>query len=217
MNLTIIAEGDCEEEFVRRILRPHLRQFGVFAKAIKVPTSKQQSGGVTSFVRVEKSIRLELHHGYVSTMFDLFGLHKSFPGFDSQPQQLESRLQLLENALKDVIADWRFIPYIQAYEFEALLFSAPSILDQEVCKALKSQSSRLSEIERIVSQFETPEHINGGLQTAPSKRLLALYRQYQKVLHGLDIAEQITLPVMRQKCLHFDAWVRQLEALGSAL
>ncbi len=216
MNLTIIAEGNCEEQFVQRILRPHLRRFRVYAKAILVPTSKQQSGGVTSFVRVEKSIRLRLHHGSVSTMFDLFGLHKSFPGFDSQPQQLESRLQHLENALKDVISDWRFIPYIQAYEFEALLFSSPSTIDQEVCKALKNQSSRLAELEKIVSQFETPEHINGGLQTAPSKRLLVLYQRYQKVLHGLGIAEQITLPVMRQKCLHFDVWVQQLEALGSA-
>lgn len=108
------------------------------------------------------------------------------------------------------------IPYIQAYEFEALLFSSPSAINQVVCKAVMNQSSRLSQLEQIVSQFQTPEHINGGLQTAPSKRLLALYQPYQKVAHGVAIAEQITLPVMRQKCLHFDAWVKQLEALGSA-
>ncbi len=214
MNLTIIAEGHCEEQFVKRILRPHLRQFDIFAKAIQVPTSKQQSGGVTSFTRVEKSIRLELRHGYVSTMFDLFGLHKSFPSFETQPSQLESKLKHLEKALADVIDDWRFIPYIQAHEFEALLFSAPEELDSVLCRD-HGCTSRLVELKTVLLKFDSPEHINGGTQTSPAKRLISLYEKYQKVRNGLEIAEQITLPVMRQKCLHFDAWIGKLENLNN--
>jgi hypothetical protein len=187
LNLTIIVEGNCEEQFVKRILRPHLRQFEIFAKAIQVPTSKQQSGGVTSFTRIEKSIRLELHHGYVSTMFDLFRLHKSFPGFETQPTQLESKLHHLEKALADVISDWRFIPYIQAHEFEALLFSVPRELDLILCTD-HSCTSRLFELEAILLKFDSPEHINGGAQTSPAKRLIGLYEKYQKVRNGLAIA-----------------------------
>lgn len=44
---------------------------------------------------------------------------------------------------------------------------------------------------RIKAAFDTPEHINNGLKTAPSKRILSLLPEYRKTLHGPLIAEDI--------------------------
>ena len=54
-----------------------------------------------------------------------------------------------------------------------------------------------------------------GKTTAPSKRIIALLPEYEarKADAGPDIAEFITLPILRQQCPHFDAWLSKLEGL----
>ena len=66
---------------------------------------------------------------------------------------------------------------------------------------------------RIKAAFDTPEHINNGLKTAPSKRILSLLLEYRKTLHGPLIAEDIGLDAIRNECLHFNAWVELLSQL----
>ena len=67
--------------------------------------------------------------------------------------------------------------------------------------------------QRVRDKVETPEHINNNPHTAPSKRILQIHPQYNKVLDGYNIANNIGLQAIRQECKHFDSWVRQLEAL----
>jgi len=73
--------------------------------------------------------------------------------------------------------------------------------------------SQLEQLHHIRRQYPTPEHINDGENTAPSKRLNALYSHYDKVLHGSLISEAIGLNKLRQECPHFDKWVLKLENL----
>jgi hypothetical protein len=58
---------------------------------------------------------------------------------------------------------------------------------------------------------ETPEEINEGATTAPSKRIQAIFPTYQKKVHGPLTVQRIGLDRIRAGCPHFDAWVRLLE------
>ncbi|MGQ0622286.1 MAG: DUF4276 family protein [Panacagrimonas sp.] len=105
----------------------------------------------------------------------------------------------------------RFIPYVQMYEFEGLLFSGP----QHLASAI-GQPGLGPDFQRIRDGFDTPESINDSPITAPSKRISSLYRGYEKPLHGSLAAMEIGLTAIRGQCARFDAWLRQIEALQPA-
>jgi hypothetical protein len=67
---------------------------------------------------------------------------------------------------------------------------------------------------QIRSSFATPEDINNGPETAPSKRILKLYPAYQKPIHGSLAACEIGIKKIRVECKHFDEWVMKLERIG---
>ena len=73
----------------------------------------------------------------------------------------------------------RFIPYVQMYEFEGLLFSDTLALAKGV-----NQGRLVDRFKIIRDQFDTPEEINDSPETAPSKRILNLFPEYDKPLHG---------------------------------
>jgi Domain of unknown function (DUF4276) len=58
-----------------------------------------------------------------------------------------------------------------------------------------------------------PENINDGPQTAPSKRIKAVWSGYQKTFHGPLIACDIGLDAIRKSCPHFNQWLERLEKL----
>jgi hypothetical protein len=64
-----------------------------------------------------------------------------------------------------------------------------------------------------VNGVGSPEEINDGPETHPSKRLAGLFPTYRKPLDGPQIAGRIGLPAIRAACKHFDAWLAKLEAL----
>ncbi|MEA5419667.1 DUF4276 family protein [Spirulina sp. CCNP1310] len=71
-------------------------------------------------------------------------------------------------------------------------------------------------LQAIASQYQTPELINDGLQTAPSKRIIAQFPDYGKAksTFGPQLAEKIGLQVIRSTCPHFNQWLSKLECLG---
>jgi hypothetical protein len=150
-------------------------------------------------------------------MFDFYGMPKSWPGrraaarlnHDAKAVTVEAEIkQDIVDTLGGKLDERRLIPYIQMYEYEALLFSRPSTISDVV---------RHPEIEEnlqdIRDEFETPEQINDHPNCAPSKRIRKLFPYYQKTLHGVLAAERITVEVMRAECHHFNEWVTALEAL----
>ena len=92
------------------------------------------------------------------------------------------------------------------HEFEALLFSDPNIL-------AKKTGIYLPKIKRIVEQYNNPEEINDSPTGAPSKRLEALLPGYRKVAMGKIVSESIGIPAIRNKCPHFDKWLKIMEGL----
>jgi hypothetical protein len=94
------------------------------------------------------------------------------------------------------------------HEFEALLFSKP----EEIGTALYMPKAA-QELRQIRSAFATPEDIDEGPDTAPSKRIIRCCSAYQKAVHGPMVAQRIGLSDMRGQCPHFNQWLTWLESL----
>lgn len=56
--------------------------------------------------------------------------------------------------------------------------------------------------------------INDGYTTAPSKRIVSIFSQYDKVLHGSLVALDIGLDTIRRECPMFNSWIERIESLA---
>jgi hypothetical protein len=226
--LNVVVEGETEEAFVDGVLGPHLARVDVKATPILVPTkpgtrSRTHRGGIGHYDPVKRIIeRLVLNQpeAYTTTLFDYYGLPDSFPGIndpDCPPRpRLHRRIEYLERALEEDIGDThRFIAYFQLHEFEALLFSDVDTLHREVRSASDRDDANalLDELRNVVIQHDSPEDIDDDPETAPSKRLTALYSEYEKPFFGELVAESIGLDAIRSECPRFDDWLARLETL----
>jgi hypothetical protein len=152
---------------------------------------------------------------FFTTMIDLYAIHFDFPGL-AESQKLRQdplqRVEFLEQCFAKDIGDSRFIPYIQLHEYEAYLFSDPTCFEY----LYAGRKKEIEALQAIASQYQTPESINDGPQTAPSKRIIAHFPDYGKAksVLGPQLAEQIGLQVIRSKCSHFDKWLARLESLN---
>lgn len=223
VEVVIFAEGQTEEQFIKQVVAPALRHLEIHLKPQLLPTSRNARGGAISFDRLKFNARntLRLHNKPVlSTFLDLYALDTDFPAFDlakSKPTVYE-RVACLEEALHQAVTKEagcrpeHFVPHIQPFEFEGLLFSDIS----KLCEIEPGWQSAQKELNRIRSSFDSPEHINGSYNTRPSKCLEGTLRpQYRKTRHGPLAAERITLDVMQGECAHFRSWMDKLKALAS--
>ncbi len=223
VRLHFIVEGQTEEAFVNRILSPYLAKKRIWAKARCVMTSRKRGrkfrGGIRKYATAKNDITAWMNedqnlNAYFTTMFDLYGLPNDFPGYETAARQSSSydRVRVLEDALNDDVSDSRFIPYIQLHEFEALLFSEPRKLGSQ----FPDRDAAILRLAAEASKFDSPEHIDDGSQTAPSKRIVNEIPEYKgsKVSAGPLVAEKIGLDVLQSKCEHFGEWLSRLEALN---
>ncbi len=76
---------------------------------------------------------------------------------------------------------------------------------------------RIAELQQVADSVDSPEFIDDGQHTAPSKRIMAQFPTYDslKTLVGPQMAATIGLPAIRSKCPHFDRWLCRLEQLGA--
>lgn len=211
----LLVEGQTEEAFVRELLVPHYVRLGLYLMPIIVSTSPGFKGGVVSYAKVKPQItRLcrQDAQAHVSTLFDLYALPSDFPGRSDPTYPRHGnghqKAVFLETALASDINERNFVPYLQAHEYEALLFVQPDKFAEWTDD--RSAVRRLCEVSQA---HATPEDINDSPLTAPSKRLLAAMPGYQKPFHGPLVACEIGLDAMRQACPHFHAWLQALESL----
>ncbi|MFK3868681.1 DUF4276 family protein [Psychrobacter faecalis] len=215
----VICEGQTEEMFVNELLVPIFLAKGLLLVPALIGRPGHK-GGNFKFDRLQTDVKNRLlgeRTAYCTTFFDYYGLPQSFPGKDIHNSQVDivakaTRVQDAMTAkLTRLISDdamRRFIPFVQMYEFEALLFSDPIAFARGISNEHLSQN-----LTDIAEQFDSPEHINNSPQTAPSKRIESLIRGYEKPLMGTLGALEVGLDSMRQKCELFDNWLKQLESL----
>ena len=217
----VICEGQTEEMFVNEVMADYFRTKGVelYPSLVGKPGHK---GGNFKFDRLVNDIKNRLLGdvtSYCTAFYDYYGLPESFPGkaeandlitsTDKATHMNRVLVKQLTNKLGD-IAMRRFVPYIQLYEFEALLFSSPKTL----AKSIGCEDSK-GKFQIIRDQFDSPESINNSPQTAPSKRIENLCVDYDKVTAGSIAAMDIGLESIRSECLLFDAWLKKIEGLAS--
>ena len=218
IKLNITTEGETELKFVKNTLAIYLSRFNVDVLARCVKTSTGFRGGITTYKKAKNDIRAWLKQNHSSewkftTMFDLYRLPKDFPGYQDALKQNDpyEKVRVLEDAFKKDIDDYRFIPYIQLYEFEALIFADPEKLILEFPDKEKS-------IQKLVEMARggNPELINDQPDTAPSKRIIKEIKVYEKnkSTSGPNVVESIGIMRLKEKCRHFSEWIAKLEVIS---
>ena len=210
--LCIICEGQTEGAFVERLLAPHLwkkSKISTHPSLLKTRAG-QRGGGNVSVPRLGKHISREYHKSdFITTLVDYYGF-KNVNG-RSKAQLEQDILNEAQNLIGQSFNAHYVRPYVQMHEFEALLFSDISRFQLHDDWNNKSATK----LQQVCNRFATPEHINNGIQTAPSKHLDNIFPGYgkNKTLYGPLIAEDIGLAKIRQECLLFNNWIGQLEKL----
>ena len=223
MRLYILVEGQTEDGFIKSVLAPHLYGFGfdtvtstIVETSREVSGKKKKGGGYWKnwerdlwlLTRQQKSSRARF-----TTLFDLYGLPKDFPGLGQHGSDTDTvrRIERLEEAMAHEVGDWRFTPYIQRHEFEALVLAG---LDE--LELLLDAEEDLEGLKKLQHEIrgKSPEDINDGETSAPSKRLGQYILGYEKTVHGPLATEGAGLPRLRGACPGLDRWVSRLEELG---
>ena len=222
IRLHFIVEGQTEETFVNRVLKPHLSDHHVWADARCVLTSRRggvkHRGGFRNYVQPRRDILSWLWEDQntdarFTTAFDLYRLPSDFPGYGDAQAASDpyEKVRLLEEALRADIGDRRFIPYLQLHEFETLLLSEPG----QLAAHFTDGQARVQNLVAMAGRIANPELINEGPDTAPSKRIIAEIPEYagMKPSAGPIVTEKIGLANLRARCRHFGEWIGQLEEL----
>jgi len=221
MKLFIYVEGQEEELFVNRVLRGHLRSFGVVVqKPILAATSFRISGeheaevsvgGVTNYASIRGDILNQFASDEIAgadvltTLIDLYALPPSFPGY-AHALSGGRKAGNIEREWKADVGRANFFPYIQVHEFEALILTRPSVL----AGYYPEHGARIEKLRNECARFRTPEDINEAKETSPSHRILACVPAYQKI-DGFRHLQDIGLPELKAHCPRFNAWIEQCE------
>ncbi len=220
--LQLIVEGQTEQAFAAQVLTPHLAALRVYLSKSQLAAHARKRGrvhrgGLFSYTPFRNDVVRRLKEDksgdvFLSTMIDLYALPTDFPGMGTAPSDCDpcKRVKHIEKALADDVGDPRFVPHVQLHEFEAILLAAPQFFN-------RYYDDRAQEIGKLMELSDSPEQIDDGEDTAPSKRIASLIPEYAgaKPTAGPIIAAAIGLETIRQKCPHFNAWLTRLENLGT--
>ncbi len=222
--LYLFAEGPTELTFADTVLKPHLANLGVYLHPpVLIAHARKKGrvhrGGGRKYAPMKNDILrfLAQEKGpdvFFTTMIDLYGIHAEFPGL-AEAEKLrhlpDQRIEALEQAFAMDIGDDRFVPYIQLHEYEAYLFSDPTWF----AYFYDHHEKQIAALKAIAEGHATPEWIDDGQDSAPSKRIIAELPDYNdaKSAVGPQVAELIGLDVIRGKCPHFAAWLSRVEQL----
>ena len=215
--LVFIVEGETEEAFVNNILRPYFQSCGLY-NPVQCFKIKHTQGGMHkySYVRNDVLNTIYEHDVIVTTMFDLYALPSSFPGYTEAKtinNHLE-RVRFLESKMKEDLnlskgeSFNNYIPYIQLHEFEALAFSSINSFET----LFEANEMDYKGIKDVIDSYSNPEDINDSPDTAPSKRMKKLIPGYNKVAYGISLIEYTGIDIILQKCPHFKEWIERLKA-----
>lgn len=221
VEVIVFAEGQSDEQFIKRVVAPALNPSGIFLKPRLMQTSNASAGGAINFERLWPYVRNTLRESqttYITTFFDLYALDTGMPGLATVPEfgEPETKAAHVEAELHSALVKKlgfrpkRFMAHIQPYELEGLLFSNTDLLSQTV----PAWAHAADDLRKVRQSFATPEHINGGVETSPSKRLGKMLKpSYQKTAHAPAIGLKIGLSAIMAECPHFAAWVERLRQL----
>ncbi|SHN92939.1 hypothetical protein BHECKSOX_1896 [Bathymodiolus heckerae thiotrophic gill symbiont] len=196
VRLGVSVEGESEEIFVKKILKPHLETIEITVVNLKGGINL---GGVTKELN-----RLLNSFDKVTTLYDFYGFDKKDGAINQQ--ELECKISdRVSPQLKH-----KLIPYIQMYEFEALFFAQPRVIGEVIGFNSEDWGKKI-----LNASNQNPEAINNSYATTPKHRIEEESKgQYRETEHASKILKRIGLVEIRKKCRGFNEWLEQLEKLG---
>ena len=213
--VNMLVEGPTEYQFVGQVLKPYLMGFEVFVVPTIVKTRHTHQGtwerGGAPPYRVFKKRLAELLGNRTRTttmMFDLYGLPDDFPNRDvSAGSALRTVALDVQDGIHDDLGHpTNFIPIVVRHEFEALVFAS----EDELPFVIGASAMQRLRFERVCKQFACPEDIDDSPVSAPSKRIVEIFPNYNKVVHGVAVVKGIGLETIMERCPHLRGWVQRI-------
>ena len=192
--IDIVCEGQTEIDFVNVVLNKYFN-----SKQIKLKPL-----GLNGNVSIDRLIDFlcRCNTQIITTLVDYYGFKNNHDNVNC----LENKI--LENFNKKNKNKKILIPYIQMHEFEALLFSDISV----IAKQKNANSEQIDELEEIIKEYnDKPEDINNSKDTAPSKRLEKIFKDYKKIIDSKTVSREIGIHNIREKCERFNKWLNEIE------
>lgn len=222
--LHILCEGQTELRFASKVLTSYLVVKGIIVLPQLLITSRKKNakGGILSYQQAKRDLTFmirgaqdneqEVH--YFTSMFDLYALPDDFPGFtESSVLKDYSQVAKLEEAFGKDVNCYKFIPYIQLHEFEALVLCDIDGLKDSYPNA----AGKLTELKNeLNAQYgDNMELVDNSAETAPSKRIINALKgeyHYDKPKSGTETTDKIGIDTLRTKCQHFNDWLTKIES-----
>ena len=223
VKLHVLCEGQTELRFASKVLTTYLaeKRIIVIPQLLITSRKKNAKGGILSYQQAKRDLTFmirgaqdneqEVH--YFTSMFDLYALPDDFPGFaEASALKDYNQVAKLEEAFEKDVNYYKFIPYIQLHEFEALVLCDIDGLKDSYPNA----SEKLGKLkEDITSKYgENMELVDNSPETAPSKRIIKALKDeyhYDKPKSGTEITDKVGIDVLRSKCQHFNDWLTRIE------
>jgi hypothetical protein len=160
--LYLLVEGQTEETFVRDLLTPHYAHLDLFISPVIVRTSPGHKGGVSGYGKTKSQLKRLCRQdsgASVSTIFDLYGLPRDFPGRSDAAFPVRGsgrqKASFLEAELARDIGEPNFFPHLVVHEFEALLLAEPHRFGDWT-----DSPTVVTELAAIARAHHTPEEIS---------------------------------------------------------
>jgi hypothetical protein len=200
--LGISVEGQTEAYFSKYVLARYLKKHNI---QLLDPVIM---GGNINLPRLESVISLMApNYDYVTTLYDFYGFEgKSYnDNYNTLCEKIKTYGELAKLS--------NFLPYVQMYEFEALLFSDLNVLASHMDENIDKVQEYLTLLQ-VDIQNKAPETVNDSILTAPSKRIHNIFRRYKKSIYGYIIAQEIGISKIREKCPNFNSWINNIISLS---
>ncbi|WP_170284559.1 DUF4276 family protein [Kribbella amoyensis] len=213
-----MVEGQTESAFVSEILAPYLQAFEIYVQPVIVKTSRLADGtafrgGGGSWRHYDSDLRKLLEASnfqWVSILIDFYAYPRDAPGADccARPHQPRRCAEHRAQAMASAIDHPRFVPYVVLHEFEtwvlaAAIGAADVLGERAVAKALNQEA------ETVGGDVEL---LNDSPSTAPSKRVLRCWPDYDKVTDGIEVIREAGLDAVIDRCPGLRSWVERLLA-----
>lgn len=209
--VVFIVEGDTEVRFIQKCLIPYLysRGYSNPMNAQKILTNRKlnKKGGNISFEYLKNDICrvAATSNVLITTLLDFFRLPDDYPHHTTDSQKISDIENAIRENISTIIEKSCFLPYIQRHEIESLMYT-----NMDGFNIVLDDTASLDKLQKIINSYPNPEDINGGAQTAPSKRLMKIF-PYEKTTDGEMILEALNIDDIRTKCPHFNEWIEKLE------
>ena len=170
--VVFIVEGDTEVSFIQKRVIPYLYSKGFTnpMNAQKILTNRKlnKKGGNVGFEYLKNDVSrvAATKNVLITTLLDFFRLPTDFPGYTTDSLRLPDMEQGIKEKVTEFMDASCFLPYIQRHEIESLMYTS-----MDGFNVVVDDQESLDELQRIIDSYPTPEDINGGADTAPSKRL----------------------------------------------